>query len=177
MGSALRISARAANAAVIAGNAAKRSAELAENVETAKLYIYRAGLSLSEYPSVQFDVMNVGRTPAFMIEYGVHLHYFTELPASPRYLVKTPSRRVIRPGKSMSDLPARIYGYVGIAGEPSPLSERMPIYMIGYFIFEDVFGKRRQSGFCYRFDSKSNHLIRAGGSAYNYDRPDAQEKE
>jgi hypothetical protein len=40
-------------------------------------------------------------------------------------------------------------------------------YFYGYFVFLDVFGKTRRTGFCYAFD-RDKTFSRAGGPAYNY---------
>ncbi|MHB8268811.1 hypothetical protein [Bradyrhizobium sp.] len=172
---------RADGTARIAANAATLSANAAVAVERPQLLI--AKINLKQYTTTKgalsgpiqswrcrYDIENYGKTPAILEFSSVNLRYLQGLPADPPYKELKPWRdRLIYSKEATGDLS------VALPTEDTPhlgSSEGFELFLFGYFIFEDVFGKRRKTGFCY-LCGENGKFFRLRNPAYHYDRDES----
>lgn len=165
----------AARAASEAAKQAARSVDVQVRIEQPLLLIgpLRTDMDQAE---ITYSVENLGKTPAVLIQRSVYYEALDDLPAEPRYdRVITIRDMILRPDSE--PLKLTVLGKDGTA--PAVMIDHATAYFWGYFRYEDVFGRTRKMGFCYRCDPMSDdpgglayHILwsRAGGKAYNYDR-------
>jgi len=119
----------------------------------------------------EYVIENYGKTPAILQSSSVNLRCLQGLPAEPPYRNLKPWQdRVTYNGEKTAPLS------VAIPTEDLPLGDALQgfeIFLFGYFIFEDVFGVRRTTGFCYGLIEGSK-FVRLRHPAYHYDREESQ---
>lgn len=149
----------------IAAQAARDSAD--STMRAQRPYLNIAGLEFAAGNEVgtTYRIENIGNTPAILQKSSTEIRCLAVLPISPDYAAqRTWQDRIIYNREAAAGMRCIL-----------PTSERTVLgaggfttYFYGYFVFLDVFGKTRRTGFCYAF-GKDKAFTRAGGPAYNYD--------
>jgi hypothetical protein len=131
--------------------------------------VQRTDLPKDHY-TCEYQIMNYGRSPAILNFFSVDLRVLQGLPAAPPY-------RQLRPWADKLAYPKEPVGENELISitpdEDSPHIasdlEGYDLFFFGYFIFYDVFGKRRKTGFCYKIDPGIGGFFRMRLPAYDYD--------
>lgn len=123
------------------------------------------------WQEINFSYQNLGRSPAILIEWSAECMGAESLPDFPEYTNVTYVRGTVMRAHATDQVHIELAydrGYTEVA------SGKWPIFFWGYFRYEDVFGRTRKTGFCYRGEHTEfgplHFWRRHGGSAYNYDR-------
>jgi hypothetical protein len=158
-------------------DAAKNSADAAISLE--RPYLLLAKMHLRERRDLpgefstytcEYTIENYGKTPAVLVSSCVELRCLQGLPNTPPYKRLKPWRdKVIYQKEPIGDDEL----IVTLAEEDRQfLGEELTgydLFLFGYFMFYDVFGKRRKTGFCYRLDRGLPAFWRIRIPAYHYD--------
>lgn len=171
----LIVNAMATQAASSAAEHAGRAVEVQIRIERAFLIVGAITIRKSDPDEVEFDLQNIGKTVGVLTEWSAACRGVQEISATPIYGEARETRRVIWPQDSDT--------FFASIGDPQEvetvISGDVPIFVWGYFKYEDVLGRTRASGFCYcgqlpsipgRRGTINLDWTRAGGEAYNYDR-------
>jgi hypothetical protein len=149
----------------IAAEAARDSADSSVRAQRPYLYITGIEFVVGDEVGVTYRIENIGNTPAILQKSSTEIRCLPALPISPNYSAQRTWRDRI------------VYSREVIAGMRCtvPKSEKTVLgatgftsYFYGYFVYLDVFGKFRRTGFCCPFDG-DKAFSRVGGPAYNYD--------
>jgi hypothetical protein len=146
-----------------AANAAKRSADSLPITERAYLFVYsivwpkgESGFTLSEYNKhtpIKLIITNVGRTPAILCNVSAKVsikesEYPTKEAIRGKLEIAFPSGVIIKSDEREEIFCGEVLG-------PSIMTEskfsQSTILCYGYIIYEDIFGKSHETGFCYEF--------------------------
>lgn len=136
---------------------------------------------------IAFDLLNAGKRPAILVHWTAECWGVQDFPSVPEYGPDQDSRdALISP-----EVPHPLQAKTRSKEESDRIWQyQVPAYFFGRFRYEDVFGKRRITGFCYRSDlnqfTSQMAIIRGedhphlrwrryGGADYNYDREEASE--
>ena len=175
------------DAAAASANAAKKQIEtqiIADrprlrvvNIVTGTRIPNHLATSIPTHAVVTCDVVNFGKTPAYISDYCFRFRVFDKTPEFPDYdYVRSDNNFIVFP-----DRPAVRGPYILTEGGRElatfpPISKSSDweyvgkvVLFYGYFVFEDAFGKKRKIGFGYSISGLSEVNL-VGGSAYNYDR-------
>ena len=179
--------ARSSRAATKAAREAVRAVDVQVRVEQPLVFITKTKPQrsmLGGKGSVRYTVENIGNTPAVLHKVSVACEVRSAIPTHPVYVPEMPAdETVLKKGDSWSSA-AQVIGANGIE---VALDGELPVFLWGYVLYEDVFGRIRMTGFGYKVEV--NKLLaewgdddpvlrrqRAGGAAYNYDYPNYERR-
>jgi len=152
-------------ATTTAAEAARDSADYTIRVQRPYLCITGIEFAAGDEVGVTYQIENIGSNPAILQKSSTEIRCLSALPASPNYSAqRTWQDRIVYSREVISGIRCTV-----------PKSEKtllgttgFTFYLYGYFVFLDVFGRTRRTGFCYAFgDDKA--FSRVGGPTYNYD--------
>jgi hypothetical protein len=151
----------------ISANSAKTSADSLINLERPRLFVRHTTTNIDPNGALfcDYSVENYRKSPAIMVEQCVDLRCVSQLPAIPQYVHIVPSRRVLHSGEENDKFRAELSQTEQRHNAP----QNDNLYLLGYFVFKDVFGAVITTGFCYKLDRLTGRLIEEGGTAFNYD--------
>jgi hypothetical protein len=163
----------------VTAEAAEKSANAAIANDRPYVYVEKmswdfTGRDRSDAIKLTFSIKNAGRGPALMRSDCTEL-WLGKLPKTPPLdLVGNPNRYVLGAGDAFDDVP--IYTLQRDRTKVDQAREGgIPIYLVGFFEYGDMFGNERKTGFCYRFHPLNYLMTREGGDAWNYDRVEPQQ--
>ncbi len=148
-----------------AAEAARDSADCSIRAQRPYLCITGIEFVAGNEVGVTYRIENIGSNPAILQKASAEIRCLSALPTSPDYSAqRTWQDRIIYNREAIDGMRCAV-----------PKSEKTALgttgftfYFYGYFVFLDVFGKTRRTGFCYAFgDDKA--FSRVGGPVYNYD--------
>lgn len=151
----------------VAAEATAASAKAVISLERPRLIMAKTFISQDSESTayVDYAVENIGKSPAIMRSSSVEIRCVPELPSEPDYQRVIPTRRVFYHRETVDEFRATM-----LRSDEANLRDHFDIFVFGFFEYEDVFGATITSGFGYRSDRLNGKLLRAGGTAYNYDR-------
>ncbi len=157
-----------AKAASDAAKAAREGVDLQLRIEQPTLRVADISVDymFKRRDSVEFSLENIGRTPAVVTAWTASARAAPTIPDAPEYRPLTVVKgTVLRPTDRIEDLNVDVDDRDLFTGRTAPL------FFWGRVDYEDVFGKIRSSGFCYRAELKHTALFweRYGGPTYNFD--------
>lgn len=131
----------------------------------------------STEPIITCEVVNFGKTPAYISEYCFRFRVFTTIPAEPDYdRARSDNNFIVFPDKPEKRGPYVLMENGRELSDFPPISSNNDweyvdkcILFYGYFVFEDAFGKVRKIGFGYRVGGLSDIEL-VGGDSYNYEK-------
>jgi len=146
-----------------AANSAKKAADALPTIERAYLFIDsiewpkgELGFTLNEYNNLNLIkgmIKNVGRTPAILCNISAKVS-IKESEYPTREVVRGKSEIVFPKGVIITSDGTENFSCGEIIG-PSIMTEsdfiQATILCYGYVIYEDIFGKSHETGFCYEF--------------------------
>jgi hypothetical protein len=184
---------RATRAAIIAANAAKESADALPAIERAYIFaelmpnaaslisspIERViskrelgfGDAGSAHVRIMYRTVNHGKTPAIIKSITSTIYHLENLPKHIRHAnTEVPTADVVRAGDTY---PMRENGWfihdqgINIDAAISIKAGRSFVWICGRVLYDDVFGRERETRFCWRYN-------RSEGSFEQYDRGDEE---
>ena len=128
-------------------------------------YITGSEFVVGDEVGATYRIENIGNTPAILQKSSTEIRCLPALLISPNYSTqRTWGDRIVYSREAIAGMrctvPKSEKTVLGATGFTS--------YFYGYFVYLDVFGKFRRTGFCYAFDGDKS-FSRVGGPAYNYD--------
>lgn len=172
--------------AIVQNRGLRRANKIATNASNAvlalelpHLYIGKTLLKPSEDPlTLDFEIENVGRTPAIVTEYGVQLEFMDPFPPLPAYdpnakwtvgdIAIYHQKFVERTAFANAETKT-FFEKIGFDPE---IKEIPTLYFFGYFKYADIFGENRVMGFAYGINPIMGEFRRVGGKNWNYERPE-----
>lgn len=126
---------------------------------------------------ISCDVVNFGKTPAFVSEYCFRYRVFNELPGVPDYdFTRSDNNFIVFPDRAANRGPYTLQKHgKNLASLPRGKTDENWMYtdkvvlFYGYFVFEDAYGNVRKIGFGYSI-SPISEVTLVGGDAYNYEK-------
>lgn len=154
----------------------KEAADAAVSLERPYLFIakihLREGVMLADRTTAtcEYTIENYGKTPAILAFSCVDLRLLQGLPKQPKYKNITPWRdRLVYQREPIGENEFRSILPESDQDAYNRELEGHEMFLLGYFTFYDVFGKRRKTGFCYRLDRTMGSNTRVRIPAYHYD--------
>lgn len=162
-----------------ATSATERAVEVQVRIERPLLFVEQIDTNAGQ-GFVNFNIQNIGKSPAVLIEWSGQCEPIEPLPSTPVYSQVVKVRgTILRSNDDGMRIPIKLSDEAAQA----IFDEQKTAYFWGYLRYEDVFGRTRTTGFAYvghpytvdgvDFDSRDGRGLfwaRAGGKAYNYDR-------
>lgn len=182
--------AKGGSIAEIAAIAAQRSADIAEKsltvVQRPRLFADVYNLMLFDqssiavpigneylrFPSVTYCFRNYGKSPAFIIEVRVELHFglLPEARVFHHSEVKN-GEQIVAADQSSDELICRFYRDLSASEEAGRLQIENRFFVFGYVKYNDIFGDLREMGFCYKaMPTSFTKFIKRGNDSYNYEK-------
>lgn len=177
----VRLTAKASKAAAEAAKATAQAVDVQVRTERPLLYLksIKANIGSTGWQTIETEAINLGKTPAILIRQSIDIADAADAVSSPQYQ----SDIVLRGTIIAPDNPFSMHVHASDSMAAS-VNIGNDIILYGYFRYEDVFGRTRQTGFGYL--GQCNQLLRVadgfityfwsrfGGEAYNYDREEPE---